>query len=208
MPASNVLPYSCSFARDGWDSRDWVLARDSNTQYFGGWIQNDDCIQNVTPPAASPDDLCEGRPLAPATYTSMVYRPMLHGDLVVRATMSFDHRMAPLIVLSHELGDAGDGRFHHGERLEVVVFDEGINIWRQWFEDGKPTYIRRAFAKYPLQPRTKYLLEVRKQGQVLSASVAGLTVGYIEPHISSACRAGITGCEGVNRFYDFAVEQV
>ena len=42
----------------------------------------------------------------------------------------------------------------------------------------------------------------------LAVSVAGHTFGYAEDALPDSCQVGITGCEGLNRFYDFAVRTI
>ena len=52
---------------------------------------------------------------------------------------------------------------------------------------------------------TKFTLEVKKTGKVLTVAVAGHTFGYTEDALPDSCHVGITGCEGQNRFYNFSV---
>ena len=197
--------FQCTFGRSGWLPEQWILVRDPASEYFGGWKQHADHIENLTPPDARPEELCENRSRCKETYTSMVYNRRFCGDLTVTATLEFDDRMAPLIVLARDLGTSADGRKEHRDRIEVVAYEEGINIWRQFpTPEGRRFYLA-AFARFHLRPRTRYVLTVSKRGKELTAAIDGRLMGYHEPNLPEEFFAGITGCEGVNRFYDFAV---
>jgi hypothetical protein len=74
-------------------------------------------------------------------------------------------------------------------------------------QDGKLTYRLIGFAKFPLEKDTKYTLEVQKAGKTLTVSVAGHTFGCYDEALPDSFYAGITGCEGLNRFYDFTLRR-
>ena len=80
-------------------------------------------------------------------------------------------------------------------------------IWHHFAKGGKLTYRKAAFATFPLEKETKYTLEVKKTGKTLTVSVAGHTFGYFDDDLPDSSYVGITGCEGVNRFYDFTVRR-
>ena len=86
-----------------------------------------------------------------------------------------------------------------------VVEKVAPNVWHHFIKDGKLIYRKAAFARFPLEKDAKYLLEVKKTGKTLNVSVAGHTFGYIEDALPDSFYVGITGCEGLNRFYDFTV---
>ena len=77
----------------------------------------------------------------------------------------------------------------------------------QPLKDGKLTYCKAAFATFPLEKDTPYRLEVKKIGKTLTVYVAGHLFGYTDDALPDACYVGITGCEGLNRFYDFSVSR-
>jgi hypothetical protein len=116
--------------------------------------------------------------------------------------MAFAHKMAPLILLAPDLLENAKGRRECSERFEVVIFNEGVNVRRHRLKDGKLTYQKAAFAGFGLEKDTPYRVEVKKAGTTLTVSVAGHTFGYTDDALPDACYVGITGCEGLNRFYD------
>lgn len=201
---------SCSFNKGGWNPSEWVLVKSPRWEHFGEWVQAEDHIRNTVPSGCSDKGLQSKR--AAETYTSMVCKRKLAGNTItVRVTMAFTYRMAPLIVLAPELGKDAKGRPEYREHFEIVLFDKGVNVWHHFYRDGKPSWKQAALARFTLKPNTPYELVVRKggnrHGKFLEVSVAGHTFAYWDDSLPDACYVGITGCEGVNRFYKFSVSE-
>jgi len=151
------------------------------------WLQKADCIEND------------------GNHTSMVYQKKFSGDVTVSATMAFADRMAPAIVIVSKLGDA-DGARVFDEHIEITMWDEGVNIWRLHTVNGKSLWELTAFSKFKLTKNTPYKLAVTKKGKELTIKVAGHAFGYVENSLQDDYYVGLTGCEGVNRFYDAAIQ--
>jgi hypothetical protein len=174
-------------------------------EHFGDWVQQDKCIANQVPESATPEEL-EGK-RAPEACSSMVYKEKVRGNVTIISTMAFAHKMAPLILLAPDLSENAKGQKECSERFEVVIFNGGVNVWRHSLKDEKLSYRKAAFASFRLEKNTPYRLEVKKAGKTLTVSVAGHTFGYTDDALPDACYLGITGCEGLNRFYDFRVDR-
>ena len=173
-------------------------------EHFGDWVQQKDCVTNEVPKGIVPGQFEGG---FVDTYSSMVYKEKVTGNATITSTMAFTCKMAPLIVLAPKFRENAKGQKEFGEHFEVVIFNEGVNIWRYFVKDGKLAYRKAAFANFPLQKDTKYRLEVTKADKTLTVSIAGHTFGYFDDGLPDACYVGITGCEGLNRFYDFSVRR-
>jgi hypothetical protein len=202
--APPVALYSCAFTRSGWNSNDWVLVKSPRWEHFGQWLQKDDCIENKTPDMKEEDLLGKG---ASETYTSMVCGKSVQGDATITATMSFSHRMAPLIVIAPSLGQDDKGRKEYREHFEVVIFDQGVNVWHHFYKDKKPSWVKAAYCNMNLEKNKKYVLCVKKTGKQLSVTVDGRSFGYRDESLAEEYFIGITGCEGINRFFDFKIEK-
>ncbi|MBN2309779.1 MAG: hypothetical protein JXR94_12455 [Candidatus Hydrogenedentes bacterium] len=203
-PADPPAVYACTFAEGGWDRADWILASRPDWDHEGNWIQRPEYIENEVPADATEDEMVSKR--AKETYTSMLYKERLEGDVTIRSKMAFAHRMAPSIVLTSELGPADDkGRRTHLGHFEIVLFDEGINVWRHEFKDGRARWEKRAYARFRLEKDTEYELSVTKKGKLLIVAVGEHPFAYHDELLPDTFWAGITGAEGVNRFYDFAL---
>jgi hypothetical protein len=196
--------YSCLFAAGNWNRADWVQVKNPRAERFGDWVQQDGYIVNQVPEGVIPGEFVGN--LA-ETYSSMVYKEKVTGNLTIASTMAFACKMAPLIVLAPDLVENAQGQKEYREHFEIVIFNEGVNIWHHFVKDGKLSHRKAAFASFRMEKDTKYPLVVKKTGKTLTVSVAGHTFGYLEDALPDSFYVGITGCEGLNRFYDFTLHR-
>lgn len=191
-----------SFARGAWNAEEWQTVRSPRWEDIcGRWIQEEDRIVNDVPEGKTEEELLS----APEAYASMLWKKPFHGDGVFRIRCSFDYRMAPLLVLSEEIGPV------YREHLEIVVFDGGLNLWRHYFRDGKPSWKRLGRLEMNLAAKTVHelcvKLERREAGVFLTMSVNGESATCaLEEGWPTEYYAGITACEGRNAFYEFTAE--
>ena len=202
----NTSSFGCRFAAGAWDPAEWWPVRSPRWDCEGEWVQEHDHLRNHVPDRWSPEEMIEGGPGAGETYASMVYRRPLAGEFQVAARMSFDHRMAPLIVLAAETATAGGFR-EYRDHWEVVLFDEGVNLWMHGFSDQGPHWALMAYWRFPLAPKIKYQLQVHRTGNQLNLRVDNQAFGCHLAALPEPLYAGITACEGVNRFFDFKITE-
>ena len=197
------LRYACTFVPQGWSPSEWIGVGSPRWAQRGAWVQEDDHLRNGVPTGVPQEELLG--PRAPETYASQVWKERLSGSLRVRADLAFDHRMAPLIVLAPELGANCNGQPQYREHFEVVLHDEGINVWHHTFVLGRPRWQKLAHYPLAVAPRRRHTLEVEKREAELVVRVADREFTLPCPALPQACYVGLTGCEGVNRFYDFSL---
>ena len=195
--------YGCSFAPGGWSTNDWIQVRGPRWDHNGGWEQQSDHISNCVPSGATADEM-QG-PRAGEVYSSMIVDQPPLTDLLVRTRTSFDHRMAPLVVLTGPLGEDGHGNPEYREHIEVVIYDLGVNVWHHTWVDGEPAWYRAGWSDFPLAAGQPHLLEVEKAGDQLRVGLNDHQFGCHVSGFDTGVRAGITACEGVNRFYEFEI---
>jgi hypothetical protein len=199
--------YTCRFVAGQWKAEDWTLVKSPQWDRMGEWVQEAEGICNQTPPAATPEEL-RGKS-SPETYSSMVVARPFEGNLTVRTTFTFDDQMAPLIVLAPELGKDAKDRPEYREQFEIVAYDKGINVWHHTWAEGKQSYKKAAYWNFELKPKTRYVLEVQVnhsgRGPMLVVKLDDREMGYLDTSLPTKCYVGITGCEGLNHFYDFSV---
>ena len=197
------------FAKGSWNPDDWMVAKSSRWSYAHGFVQESDHLVN---PSGAWSDEELYRAHVTEVSASMLLKRKLEGPCRIASTMSFDHLMAPLIVIAPEMGTSADGlhpefRRHH----EVVLYNEGINVWRYDWIDGKAKWTLAAFLRAPFEAKRKYELavtvEAYKDTRRMTVECGGRTFGYSDDALQLSYWAGITGCEGRNRFYDFSVEE-
>lgn len=193
--------FSAKFSKRTWNDKDWILAKEPDLNHCGNWVQRDDYIENELPP---------DKPNATGleeTFTSMVYKEKISGNFSATTTLEFLVNQSPGMILCGEIGNSDDNKPEYRESIEIYAWHKGVNIWRHVLKDGKWTYTLAAYGSFTLKPNTRYKLDVQRKGNELSVAIDGHNFGYLEASLPGAVYVGPVGCEGVNRFYDFAIER-
>ena len=195
------------FSRSKWDKGRWLKFKSLRWEYTGEFDQEDDHVVNRCPAGVSDEELYEKHVCD--VYASMVYGEKISGSSEIVSTMSFDHLMAPLIVLTPELPRDEKGRLVFRSHYEVVLYNEGINVWHYSYENGKLDWHLAAFARAPFEPKKRYQLKVSmargKREMRMTVECGSVKFGFEDASLPESFYAGITGCEGRNRFYDFSM---
>ena len=197
-----------SFRPGAWSSNDWVLVKNPSCTYVHGFVQRENGIENECPDVSGEEI---HKKHFNDVYSAMVLKDRVEIGQTISSTMSFDWRMAPLIVLAEKLDKSETGVPTFGEHWEIALFVEGLNVWHHSIKDGKPFCYRAAYLKVPFKKNTRYNLEVKvtktsKGVKEMVLKCGGHEIGYIDNDLPDSFYAGIIGCEGRNRFYDFKIK--
>jgi hypothetical protein len=201
--------FKCTFSKDNWKTDNWIMVKSPRWPHSGTWIQKENHIVNHTPEDATKEEMLNKK--AGKTYTSMLYKNKIYGNFTVSTRTSFDYRMAPLIVLSSAPADTKEKHKQYREHYEIVLYDKGINIWHHMFDNNKPHWEKIAYLKAEFTPKTIYKMNI-KISTLRGSKYLTVTIGKKEmqiqlKHLPDPIYAGITGCEGKNRFYNFEIKQ-
>jgi hypothetical protein len=198
--------------------RSWRFDHDAE------FLQMPKCIQNRVPEGLTDEEL-QGKK-GNAGYAIMLLKQKFKGSTVITCNMEFDYRMAPGIIISFEPVKYGKDKLELREHYEVILYDDGLNLWHHYFEKGAPGSKDPRIIKSGVEqkwrkachltekkfykPKTKYELKVNvrqtSRGPQIDISCGGRTIGCYAPRVPAGeYRIGLVGCEGRNRFYDFKV---
>ncbi len=161
-----------------------------------GFSQAKDCIENV-PTTVN----VEGG----YAYVSLVTKEKLTPGVKLSARCSFENAAAPLFVLAKDLTEK-DGLLYYGDYLEAVIWKNGINAWNLWTDETDTVQIRNLMElKMPVEQGSihEFSLEIHKDRFVIGLD--GLKVSLYCGDIYDNFHLGITGCEGLCRFYDMEI---
>ena len=90
-----------------------------------------------------------------------------------------------------------------------MIYDKGVNVWHHYFKDGKPFWKKAAYCRFALKPNVRYDLNVTikhtSKGKMMIVRVEAHELGYLDDSLPDAFHAGITGCEGLKKFYSFKI---
>lgn len=201
------------FAKGKWNPADWKIVKGLRWDYCHGFVQKDGWIENEVPPELSPEEAY--RKCGHSAYSGMVWKEKFPIGTAVSTTTGWDWRMAPLIVIAPELGTSKDGKHpEFREHWEIVVYDQGINVWHHyWTPEKGPYWIKAAALLLPqgqyFKPNAKHMLTVKVQDTKMGrremvCTCGGYTLQYVDDTLPASYYAGVLGCEGRNFFWDFS----
>ena len=229
-----AIELNCKFVEGGWNLSDWKFVKSGLfPQQNGSWVQEADHIRNRVPEGYAPKDIEAMAPEAKLaarellisrlnkdTYCAMVLKEPVEGNFEFSATMAFDYRMAPALILANDFGVAEDGSPEFQEHWEIILFDEGINVWHHERKEGKPYWRLASFIRVPFKAHQPY----KVTGTIcFKPKCPELTVtccdpanpevplakfGCMLPTLPKTFSAGINACEGNNMFYDFSAKSI
>ena len=202
--------YETDFGEGKWDPSEWQMVKTSRSGYIGQWIQHRDKLVNKVPDGTDPKNFTTS---ACDTFTSMLLKKDFSGDVTVELVCGFEARMAPGIVISALPLRPGEKSVAELPiHLEIVLYDNGLNVWYHFFENGKQKWHkvvhfmeRNVFA--PGKPhRVTFRIVTRKGLRFAEVSCGGKTAGgLLPPDFPKTFRIGIVASEGVNFFHSIKI---
>lgn len=186
------------FRKDAWTMEGLVPAYSARFTATPQFLQREDCIEN--PPEATSND--------GYSYISLVTKEKVEPSVKLTTHCSFEGVAAPLIVLAKDLyGENGVLRYNN--YLEVVIWKNGLNVWDLWNqEDGTMKWHKVLGIETPLEEGAVHALTVEITEDRFLITLNDMKINLLERRIYPAFHLGITGCEGVCRFYDLEIEEI
>lgn len=125
-----------------------------------------------------------------------------------RLRCSFDGIGCPEIILVKNPEKCADGATRYGECFEVVLWKNGVNVWRH-FMDGeyKCSWHLRLGLTMPVSEKDIHELTVETKNNYIIFGVDGVKAELRTEDLFESFRIGVTACEGIVRLYDFEIEE-
>ncbi len=185
------------FTKDGWSLDKITYAWSRRFPETPTFTQMDDHVENRADPAV--------------TYgyenISLLTKEKYGPGTKITTRCAYLEDGAPLIMLCDKLYTDEAGHLRYDNYFEVVLYKNGINVWRLWNQDGQMTWHKRLGAEFPVSEGEAHELTVVTGEKEFVITVDGthkLTLRVED--LFPAYHVGIDACEGVNRFWDLAVE--
>lgn len=186
------------FSRDAWTTDEIIYAYSYRFPETPVFRQLDDCVENREDPAAS----CAGY-----DFITLMTKEKYGPGTKITARCAYEGDAAPLLVFADQLDRCEDGYLRYGNYFEVVLYKNGINVWRLWKkEDGTVTWHKRLGVEFPVTEGEIHTLSVEIREQDLLIEADGFRMTLRTEDFFPAFHAGINACEGICRFYDMTVE--
>ena len=185
------------FRRNGWSMEGLTYAGSARFPVMPEMEQKEDHIANV-----KTDLMNDGY-----AYVSIVTKDKVQPGVKISSRCAFDDLAAPLFVMPREMEEK-DGYLFYSDYLEVVLWTNGVNIWKLWKdENGEIKILNLLRLKKPLQTGVIHDVSVEIKKDRFVIQVDDLNVELHCDEIYEQFYLGITGCEGPCRFYDMAIEE-
>ena len=185
-----------SFARNGWNTEALTYAYSWRFEETPEFIQREDCVES----RENPD--------APQKFDNitLLYKNPCGPGTRICTRCAFDHYGAPLILLAEAPTADEQGRLWMERYIEVVLYENGINVWKMYPENGEVRWKKLISVEFPLEAGKVHSLSVTTEADRLHIEAAGRKMSLYMPEMYPQFHAGICACEGVNRFYDLTIE--
>lgn len=138
---------------------------------------------------------------------SLMTKEKLPVGTKISTTCAFDNFGAPLIVIAEELIMCGDGKLRYGEYYEIVLYENGVNVWRMHMDKNrKVTWHKALGVEFPVSTMEKHELTVETRENYIIIETCGQKMTLYTDDLKNEFHVGIDACEGINRFYDLTIE--
>lgn len=184
------------FSRGAWDTDDMTYAYSYRFEETPVFVQCDDCVQNQRNSEARYgfDNI------------SLMSRKAYAPGARISTRCSFEGDGAPLIVIADKMFLDPRGVVRYGEYMEVVLYQNGVNVWRMWMKDGKVTWKKLMSVEFPVTHGDIHQLTTEITGDRLNIEADGRKMSVLIDPMYHSFHLGINACEGINRFYDMVIE--
>lgn len=206
---------SFDFAEGRWDRSRWLSPRNPDWDRGTPMVQEKDGLVNWSDPAWTDEEIFKKHQID--TFSALVLTNVYSGKVTCTTETSFDHRMAPSLVLVKEMTKDAQGRDQLIDFYEIVLYDGGLNIWHHKPHPGDGVQHipidKVAWLVTRFEPKTRYDLSMtverkmhrgRPTGQ-MTVRCGGHEVGFSDALLPEKFHVGILGSEGRCRFYSFKV---
>ena len=138
---------------------------------------------------------------------SLMTREKLPAGTKITTTCAFDSFGAPLIVIAKDLIECADGGLRYGDYYEIVLYENGVNVWRMRMDaERKVTWHKALGVEFSVAAMEKHVLSVETKPDYLVIEACGHRMTLRVDGLWNEFHVGIDACEGINRFYDLSIE--
>ena len=184
-----------SFAPGGWENAGLEYAYSWRFEALPVFRQEADCIRN-SPLKDNPQDFDYMGLLAPGTYTA---------GAKISVRCSFEKLGAPMLLLSGENEIDEKGVLRTLEYYEIVIWKNGLNVWRHHTENRKTSHYLALGATFPLSTDEIHTLSAEVKEKRLLMEVDGRKLNLFLHDLPASFRLGYTACEGICRLYEMTL---
>lgn len=140
---------------------------------------------------------------------SLLSREKYGSGVKARLLCAFDGLGCPEIIIVEKTELCPDGAVRYGACFEVVLWKNGVNVWRHYMDeaDHHCYWHKRLGLNLPVTEGEIHELAVDVIRNYIVFSIDGVSVKLRAEDLPEAFHMGVTACEGIVRLYDFKIDQ-
>lgn len=185
------------FAENAWNQDKLTYAYSYRFEETPEFIQKTDCVENTKNPDA----------VYGFDNISLMSREKFGPGTKLTTRCAFEDLGAPLLVIADQLSTDERGIVRYGDYVEVVLWKNGVNVWRMWMEDGEVTWKQLMGVEFPVSEHDIHTLSVTIEADTLHIEADDRKMQLYINHLYPSYHLGINACEGINRFYDLEISK-
>lgn len=186
------------FSEGKWNQDDFFYSYSPRWHTRKTFLQEENCISNIY------DD-------GHLHYISILTKKKYKTGVRLKAKCSFQSFGAPLIVISDDVALNEKGDMMYGLHFEAVAWFKGLNAWRVI---ALPERVERPFHatligadSFTIENDAVCEIDVVVREKELYIGIDGHYITVKEDELPEEFHVGITACEGLNKFYEFSIEE-
>ena len=187
-----------TFAKNTWNLDNLTYAYSYRFEETPKFIQKDDCVENTKNETA----------VYGFDNISLLTREKFGPGTKISTRCAFEDLGAPLIVIAEKLENDSRDVVRYGDYLEVVLWKNGVNVWRMWMEHGEVTWKQLLGVEFPVSESDIHTLSVTIEKDTLHIQADDQTMQLYIDQMYDSYHLGINACEGINRFYTLEISQL
>lgn len=118
---------------------------------------------------------------------------------------AFEGAGCPEIIFVEKLENCADGAVRYGACFEIVLYRNGLNIWRHYREDGRCFWYKRLGWEFPVSENEIHDVRAEVRENYLTVEVDGKRMTLRVEDMFDSFHVGLTVCEGIARAYELSV---
>lgn len=121
---------------------------------------------------------------------------------------AFEGMGCPEIIIVEKMEACEDGAVRYGACFEIVLYKNGLNVWRHYREDGKCSWHKRLGLEFSVSENEVHELSAQIKENYLVVTIDNKRFTLRVDDLPSSFHLGITACEGIARIYEMQIENI
>ena len=185
----------CSFKPGGIDKAGLIYAYSWRFSDFPTFRQESDCIVNSLRGDGSYD------------YMGIVFPEKYGYGTKISVCCSFEEYAAPMILISMDNEEDENGRLRTLEYYELVIWKNGLNVWRHSTDKRAASFYKLLGADFRLESGIRHILSAEIREKNILIDIDGKKFDIWAADLTDCLSLGYAACEGICRLYEMSVDK-